>query len=153
MMRPGLAAVATAVALAVRAVLHGDQAELDQVVVDLLGLRGPEAERLLLHLGRGPDDRPRAFFPVLRLGEAEQPVDGVHQPRRNAEPRRGGLEGGQQLPGDSTPSGSPAKLSAERSALSSPGVSRRKPVGAWAKPPRCAPWALCSCAIVIPLSG
>ena len=88
-----------AVTLAVGAVLHCDQAELDQMVIDFLGLRGPETERFLLHLGRGPHDRPRPFFPVLRLGEAEQPVDRVHQPRRNAEPRRRRLESGQQLPG------------------------------------------------------
>src|SRR5207302_9332559 len=55
-------------------------------------------------------------------------------------------------PCDSTPCGSPAKASAERSAFSSPGVMRRKPVGEWAKPPRGAPWALFSIAIVIPLS-
>ena len=91
--------VPAAIALAVGAVLHCDQAELDQLVIDLLGLRGPETERFLLHLGRGPHDRPGTFFPVLRLGEAEQPVDRVHQPRRNPEPRRRGLEGGQQLPG------------------------------------------------------
>ena len=50
--------VAPSVALAVRAVLHGDQAELDQAAVDGLDLRRREAERLLLHGGRWPDDRP-----------------------------------------------------------------------------------------------
>ena len=46
---------------------------------------------------------------------------------------------------------SPVNFSAERSALSSPGVIRRKPVGEWAKPLRGASAALFSIAIVIPL--
>ena len=49
--------VALAVALAVRAVLHRDEAELDQAAVDLLDLRRRQAERLLLHPGRGPHNR------------------------------------------------------------------------------------------------
>ena len=90
--------IALAVALAVRAVLHRDETELDQAAVDRLDLGRRETERLLLHPGRGPYDRPAPLLPVLRLGEAEQPVDRMHQARRNAEPRRGRLEGGKQLP-------------------------------------------------------
>ena len=52
-----------------------------------------------------------------------------------------------------TPCGSPANSSAMRSAFNRPGVSRRKPVGAWACPSCGALWAQLSCAIVIPLSG
>ncbi len=65
--------------------------------------RRRQPERLLLHRGRRPDDRPPSPPPVLRLGEAEQPVHRVHQPRRQAEPRRRGLEGRQQLPGHRHP--------------------------------------------------
>jgi hypothetical protein len=70
-------------------------------------------------------------------------------------PRRGAaaLNAASNWPSDSTPCGSPLNPSAERSAFSSPGVIRRKPVGAWAKPLRGASWALFSIAIVIPLSG
>jgi hypothetical protein len=89
--------VALSVALAVRAVFHRHQAELDQAAVDFLDLRWREAERFLLHRGGRPYNRPTALLPVLRLGEAEQPVDRVHQTRRNAKPRGCGLEGSQQL--------------------------------------------------------
>ena len=91
--------VAMPVALAVRAVPHGDQSGLDELPVDRLHLRRRQSERLLLQRGRGPDDRPPSPPPVLRLGEAEQPVDRMHQARRQAEPRRRGLERGQQLSG------------------------------------------------------
>ena len=60
--------VALAVALAVRAVLHRDEAELDQAAVDLLDLRRRQAERLLLHRGRGPYDRPRCPAPSPAAG-------------------------------------------------------------------------------------
>jgi hypothetical protein len=43
--------VALSVALAVRAIFHRHQAELDQAAVDFLDLRWREAERLLLHRG------------------------------------------------------------------------------------------------------
>ena len=91
--------IAAPVALAVRAVPHGDQPGLDQRPVDRLHPRRRQAERLLLQRSRGPDDRPPSPPPVLRLGEAEQPVHHVHQARRQTEPRRGRLEGGQQLSG------------------------------------------------------
>ena len=57
-----------------------------------------KAKRLLLHGGRRPDDRPPSPAPVLRLGEVEQPVDGMHKARRQAKPRCCRLEGGQHLP-------------------------------------------------------
>ena len=98
-----------AVALAVRAVLHRHEAELDQAPVDFLYLRRRQAERFLLHRGRGPYDRPAALLPVLRLGEAEQPVDRVHQARRDAEPWRCRFEGGEQLPGRRDPLGQAGK--------------------------------------------
>src|SRR6185369_5163435 len=50
--------VAPAVALAVGAVLHADQAGLDQPAVERLDLSPRQAERLLLRGGRRPDDRP-----------------------------------------------------------------------------------------------
>ena len=89
--------IALAIALAVRAVLHADEAELDQAAIDCLDLRRRQAERLLLHARRGPDDRPAVLLPVLRLREAEQPVERMHQARRDTEMRRRRLEGGQQL--------------------------------------------------------
>ena len=90
--------LALAVALAVGAVLHGDEAGLDQRAVGRLDLRCRKAERLLLHGGRGPDDRPPSPAPVLRLGEFEQPVDGMHQAGRQPQPGCGRLQGGQHLP-------------------------------------------------------
>ena len=130
-----------------------DQTELDQPAVDLFDLRRRQAERLLLHASRGPHDRPPSLLPILRLREAEQPVDRVHQARRDTELWCRFLEGREQLPGTVTPSGRPAKPSAVRSVFSSPGVIRRKPVGGRAKPPCGAPWAQFSCAIVILLLG
>ena len=56
-----------------------------------------EDELGLLQAGRGPDDRAPSPLPVLRLRELEQPVDRMDQPRRKAEARGRGLEGGQQL--------------------------------------------------------
>src|ERR1700760_4314531 len=54
-------------------------AGLDQAAVDFVDLGWRKAEVLLLHQGRRPYDWPSLFVPVLRLGEAEQPVDGMHQ--------------------------------------------------------------------------
>ena len=87
--------VASAIAFAVRAVFHRHQAELDQVPVDRLDLGRRKAKGVALQRGRRPDDRAAALAPVLRLGEGEQPVNGVHDSWRNAEPWRRRLQGSQ----------------------------------------------------------
>ena len=87
-----------AIALAVRAVLHGDETGLDQLAVERFDARVRQAKRVPLQGGRRPDDRPPSPAPVLRLGEFEQPVDGVHMAKRQAKAGCRCLEGGKQLP-------------------------------------------------------
>jgi hypothetical protein len=89
--------VAPAVAFAVRAIPGGDQPKFDQMAVKRLDLGRAKAERLLLQCGGRPDDGAGSCHPVLRAGEAEQPVDGVHHARAEAEIGGSSLEGSQHL--------------------------------------------------------
>ena len=141
-----------AIALAVRAVLHRDEAELDKASVGFLDLRRRQAERLLLHARRGPYDRPAALLPVLRLREAEQPVERMHQARCDAEMRRRCLEGGEQLAGRRDAFRQSGKTFGRAVGLQQPQCQPPK-AGRAACLPGGAPWAQLSCAIVIPLSG
>src|SRR5512132_1394185 len=69
----------------------------NQRVEDVLDLPPSQAERCLeLAVGR-PNDRPGAGLPILRRAEGEQDVDGVAQPRGNAERLGRLLEGGERL--------------------------------------------------------
>jgi hypothetical protein len=80
--------VAPPVTLAIRAVLHRDETGLDQGTVQPLCLRLGETECLLLHRRRRPHDRVPSPLPILRLRKPEQPVDRMHQARRDADARR-----------------------------------------------------------------
>ena len=91
-----------------------------------------------------------ALHPVLRLGEGEQPVDRVHDPRAEAHMRRRRLEGGQHLAGLLTPcpSGLPVNPRASLSVSSMAGDRRRNPLGPLGTALPCASRAL-SVSIVI----
>jgi toxin ParE1/3/4 len=87
--------------------------------------------------GRGPHDRPAPLLPVLRLGEAEQPVDGMHQAWRDAEPRRRRLEGREQLSRRVHPLGQPGKAFRGAVGLEQP---RRQPPEAGGCLDKAPPW-------------
>ena len=88
-----------AVALAVGAVLHHDQAELDQMAIEVLHLAWAETQLLLLHRRGWPHDRPGGRLPIDGIREPKEPVDGVHDAWPQPEIRCGGFECGQYLAG------------------------------------------------------
>ena len=74
-----------------------DQVGANQGAQDVLHLPPGQAERGFELAVGGPNDRPGAGLPILRRAEGEQDVDGVAQPRGNAERLGGLLERGERL--------------------------------------------------------
>ena len=70
--------VSPAVAFTVRAILHDDEAKLNQMTVQVLHLTYAQAHVLLLHRCGRPHDWPCSRLPVNRLGKPKQPVHGVN---------------------------------------------------------------------------
>ena len=146
--------VAAAVALAVRAVLHRDQADFDQRAVERLrlGLRRPRASCCSAAegqtIGRLPSPQSCGWVKVNSQSTACTSAGG------EPEMRRRGLEGRQHLPGPAPcPPAVPSKSSAARSACQQAGDSRRKPVGPAGRASPCASRALSVCIAILLLVG